>query len=191
MSFNPYDYMLWLRNNKLMFQYMDICNVTLTNDHGWTIEGESAFGYMNCYMTTGNLIRIIMPIKLPGFLPLEYCNKLIVELQDELEGVVALNYNPDVSNYSTDVVDSPYYIEYYFSVLAYDEEMFNACLIKFFQERTKVYEIFKELKTQFNIMKESVMNKEGGDNKDIWSFMQNLENSPGEDDELNSEGDNL
>jgi hypothetical protein len=90
---NPYEYMLSLRENKILFPYLEQCFVHFTDQEGWTIVGESIFGRCKIYMLSNDLIRIVLPIDLPKNYPVHNLAFLLLGIQSYSEGLITLEDN--------------------------------------------------------------------------------------------------
>jgi len=173
---NPYDLMLELRQNRILFQYMEH-NSVCCDDKGWVINGESEEGQLFIYNTTSNLLRFVMPIPVPKEIPPEALGKIVAGIQERIEGLLVINYET-VS------------IEYFIHATPYDAEGLDASLIKFCQERgdikkglNSVAESVKQIMKSMNL--EQVLkgpypssgssNKASAPNSSLWDTMSDLE----------------
>lgn len=186
---NPYELMLALRNNKILFQYLEYSAVIFDDKKGWTIHGESQEGELYIYPTTANVLRIVFPIPVPPEIPPEAMAKIVISAQERIEGILGVTKQS---------------LEYYTHVSLDDEEGMDAALIRFCHERKDIKDGLKEISASIKEMMEGMnsmmsMMKTGGaapkgeevpqtNSEDIWSTMADIEKnldekSEGEDEE--------
>lgn len=142
---DPYQLMLELRNNRILFQYMEEVSVSYDEDKGWTIHGESTEGDLFIYLTTSGVARFVMPIPVPLEITVDPLLKIISSAQAKLEGLLGVNLESDTL-----------VIEYYIHASLEDEEALDAALIKFTQERKEIKHALKELAANIRQMIKSM-----------------------------------
>jgi len=139
-NFNPYEYMLSIRNNKILFQYLEFCNVKFLEDKGWLIEGETSYGFSQIYPLSNHLIRIVLPIEVPLFISPDFLINIIMSVQPGLEGILSLSsLNPD-----------DLYLEYSMHVVSECNTSLTSALMKFLQEKQAIIKIFNTVTEDFS-----------------------------------------
>lgn len=141
--FNPYEFMLQLRNNKVLFQYLENAAVIFDSDKEWVINGESIFGHTEVYRTKGECLRIVLPIAVPSFMQPDVLQHIVNSLQGNLNGII-----------SPVIDEEKMYIEYYIHVpLVNFKAALDRILIEFLKDRADITKGFEDLEKEFNKMK--------------------------------------
>ena len=133
-EFNPYNYLLEIRENKVLFEYFRIGAVTFDDMKGWTITGESRHGHSEIYQLASNVLRLIISIPVPSIIPQHMLEHIIVKLQPTIEGLVGIDT-------STGKPVLQYYIHYSYK----DTKGLDATLIQFLSERDEIEDGFIEV----------------------------------------------
>lgn len=143
LEYNPYDYMLILRTNRILFQYLEYCSVHFSDNKGWIIQGESKEGLLEVYELVNSLIRVSIPIKVPNFINVAILSEILLGLQPTIEGLITI----DKLDESEDL-----YLIYSIHFDSKEEQSLDQCLIKFKQEEKQILEGFDLLKKDFEKM---------------------------------------
>lgn len=151
LKYNPYDYMLFLRENRILFQYLEYCSVQYNDTKGWVIQGESKEGILEIYELSNNLIRFSIPIKVPKFINLAILSEIILGLQPTIEGLVTIDMDEN---------SSELYLVYSLHVNPENSKSLDTCLIKFKQEEKEILEGFFTLEQDFNKMTNQLKSKQ-------------------------------
>jgi hypothetical protein len=189
---NPYDLMLKLRDNKLLFRYLEVASVTLDSNKGWVINGQSEEGMTEIYITKGDCFRIVLPIYVPEFISFEVLQKLILSIQENINGIITIDMEYECLNYFVHVpVDK-----------IIGEELTQA-LEEFFEERNEIKSGFNQLQQEYNKMRNAisqVMEKNNSEvaggqvnpnsNNSIWNDMENIDKSFEDDEDEDDENKN-
>lgn len=138
---DPYKLMLHLRDNKILFKYLEDVCIIHDDDNGWSIKGNSNEGSMYVYNTASGILRFVIPIPVPKEIPMEAIYRVTLSAQSSLDGILGI---------LTEKEDT--YIEYYIHSNVYDGGLDNA-LIRFLQERKELLAAFEDIKNSIkNIM---------------------------------------
>lgn len=144
MSYNPYDYMLEIRNNRILFQYLETAAVYFSDDTGWSIQGDSDLGKTEIYqLAGGEVIRITLPIPVPQFVTIDILHKIVDGLNTSIEGVCTVAEE-----------DNALFIEYHLHVIV-DGDL-DAPLLKFVAERNDINKGFNSLEEDYLKMKDQM-----------------------------------
>lgn len=143
LRYNPYDYMLTLRTNRILFQYLEYCSVHFSDTKGWIIQGESKEGLLEVYELVNNLIRISIPIKAPNFINVPILSEILLGLQPTIEGLITIDKLEE---------SNELYLIYSIHFDYNEEQSLDQCLIKFKQEEKQILEGFDSLKKDFEKM---------------------------------------
>jgi len=192
MSYNPYDYMLEVRNNRILFQYLETAAVYFSDDTGWSIQGDSDLGKTEIYqLAGGEVIRITLPIPVPQFVTIDILHKIVDGLNTSIEGVCTVAEE-----------DNALFIEYHLHVIV-DGDL-DVPLLKFIAERNDINKGFNSLeddylkmKDQMSTMMEGLMSKQPPQNPgdvnvttgdtpnmdSLWSDMENIDKRLEDDDD--------
>ena len=130
---DPYALMLELKENKILYRYLETSSVTTNPEIDWEIVGTTDSGITKIYSTSGSVLRFVMPIALPD-LPFGPLQKIINSIMNNIEGLVALEED-----------NGEFYIEYYFHVPMNDKRALDAALLTFVDEKRKIDEGFKDI----------------------------------------------
>lgn len=193
--FNPYKYMLEIRNNRILFQYLASSAVHFSDVTGWSIQGYSDHGRAEIYELSGGVVRFTLPIEVPEFITVEVLNKILDGLNGSIEGVLT-------------VYEDEYdlFIEYHLHTLFGNEESLDKALLKFIEEREEIKKGFKSLEEDYKKMKGAIMStmesmgnimndSSGGGNSSIgeppidsmdslWNDMDNIDKQSDDEDDL-------
>ena len=179
-NYNPYDYMLTLRDNKILFKYLEYCSVEFSDSKGWIIQGESKEGFLELYKLTNDLLRLSIPIPVPPFINTSILSDIILGLQGSIEGLVSI-----------DKIDSTneLYLMYSIHFNAEESQSLDKSLILFKQEEKQIIEGFDFLERDFKKLTMSLNNKSSTPNnnpseenlKQLWDDMDNIDKSFGEE----------
>jgi len=143
MSYNPYEFMLEVRNNRILFQYLETAAVYFTDDNGWSIQGDSDLGKTEIYqLTGGEVIRITLPIPVPHFITIDILHKIVDGLNTSIEGVCTV------------AEEEALFIEYHLHVTRFGE--LDTPLLKFLTERNDINKGFSSLEEDYLRMKDQV-----------------------------------
>jgi len=184
--------MLELRQNRILFQYMEEVSVNYDDDTGWTIQGNSTEGGMFIYETTAGLARFVMPIPVPKEISIDPLLKIVSSAQAKVEGLLGVNLESETL-----------VIEYYIHANLEDEKGLDAALIKFTQERKEIKNALEILVLNIREMVKgmngmmAMMNGDmtsnnrnapshmSSESEDVWSTMadieKNLDDTPDKD----------
>lgn len=188
---DPYQLMIELRNNRILFQYLEEVSVCYKEELDWTIKGESSEGTTYIYNTSAEVLRIVIPIRVPSEIPAEAVYKIVSSTQSKFEGILGV-----VSE------GGETFIEYYIHGLL--DQGLDAALIKFTQERRELNKGFegllqdiKEMMAGMQAMMGGMMGMTGkvpsnqpnglsaprptAEAEDIWSTMADIEKNIDED----------
>lgn len=182
---NPYQLMIELRNNRILFQYLEEVSISFKEDEqDWTIKGKSSEGTAYIQNTSSDVLRVILPIPVPKEIPTEAVYKIVMSTQSKFEGILGVVDEGDDT-----------FIEYYIHGLL--DEGLDAALIKFTQERRELKKGFATLLEDIKDMMAGMQAMMGGmmggrvpasapkspdygvppksESEDIWSTMADIE----------------
>ena len=143
--FNPYKYMLEIRNNRILFQYLDNAAVHFSDTTGWTIHGYSDEGETEIYEIAGGLIRFTLPIKVPDFITKDILHKILDGLNTSMEGITTIAEE-----------GGELFIEYHLhAIVDLDNKVLDKALMKFLEERKEIKQGFSSLKEDYEKMKDA------------------------------------
>lgn len=193
MQYNPYDYMLQLRNNRVLFQYLEVSAVNYTDELGWSITGHTKEGTTEIYETSSGVLRFTLPIPIPQFIKLETLQKIIEGLQPNIEGIVTAAEEEGIL-----------FIEYHLHSTT-DNDSLDKGLLKFLQERSEINKGFLELEQEYLRMEKAMNSMSEGlssmmnprkptsgrsqsqpgepDLSSLWSEMEEIDSRKDEDDD--------
>jgi len=176
---DPYQLMLSLRENKILFQYMENSSVHYDEDKGYLVKGVSDEGTMYAYEISSGVQRLILPIAVPPEIPTEALLKIITTAQSSLEGILGVVNEGEGT-----------FIEYYIHAIP-QSEGFDSALIKFTQERREIKKGFKGIVASIKEMMANMQDMMDGrmpdgrvssegpleepTTEDIWSTMADIE----------------
>lgn len=143
---NPYQYMLDIRNNRILFQYLTNAAVHFSDTTGWTIQGYSDHGKTEIYELEGGIIRMTLPIPVPEFMTKDILYKVLAGLNASIEGITTAAEE-----------DGELFIEYHLHINndCYDSDKDKA-LIKFVQEREEINQGFASLEKDYKEMQKAI-----------------------------------
>lgn len=138
--------MLEIRENKILFQYLENVSIYFSDDAGWSIQGESILGRTEIYLLSNEIIRITLPIMVPKFINLEILHKIVDNLNTSLEGVCTVSEE-----------EGNLFIEYHIHTINTKESL-DKGLLKFAIEKADILKGFSFLQKDFNNMKNQIKN---------------------------------
>lgn len=180
MNINPYDYMLELRNNKILFSYMAECFVMGFQDDGiteieWSINSKSSEGEMIVSPLVNNLFRLSLPIPCPNFMSVPMIGDILLGLQPTIEGLITISYKKSLIYFDYNITFDPF-----------NKESLDKALLLFLKERGEIKEGFTFLTQDFNKLQNlnpSTPEKSNEENlSSLWDVMEDIDNI--EDDNL-------
>lgn len=189
--YNPYDFMLKLRDNKVLFQYLENAAVAFDDEKGWVINGESFLGHTEIYVTDGDCLRLVLPILVPTFMQMDVLQRILLSLQKTTEGVLSICSD-----------DEEMYLEYYIHVpIENNVSSLDKALLKFLKERADINQGFNELEKEFekmkafmatmqdskDMMKDGIVNPNNPKESSLWDDMENIDKESFEDDDSSEE----
>ena len=145
MTFNPYDYMLSIKNNAILHPYLETSSVSHSTTTGWNIQGISKLGLTEIYQLSTGVIRITLPIRVPSFVNAEFIHNIVDKLNTTIEGVCG-----------TAVEDGELFIEYYIHTILHDDEGLDKGLITFLQEKKDIETGFDAIKQEINKVQDAM-----------------------------------
>jgi hypothetical protein len=172
-NINPYDYMLKLRNNKVLFSYMTECFVRGFQDDGitdleWMITGKSDEGELCISPVVNNLFRISLPILAPSFLSVPMIADILLGLQPTIEGLITFSHKKGLV-----------YFEYNFHINPNDDLSLDTALLLFLKERSEIKEGFKFLIQDFNNLQRKQSQENSQQNEEslnsLWDVMNDID----------------
>lgn len=180
-EFNLFDYMLKLRDNKILFYYLKTCAVNLDDDKGYIITGESKEGHFECYQLSNGIVRITLPIQLPFFFDNRLTSEVLVDLQPTLEGIITVSNNHNGS----------LYFEYSIHVDVNDDSTLDKALLTFIVEKEEIEQGLVVMTKDFAAMGKKIeANKqagqiiEDGENlNSLWDTIKEIEDSVEDEEE--------
>ena len=190
MSFDldPYQYMLLLRENKILYSYLERAGVTYNEERGWAIYGESSLGSTDIFYLNSGVIRMILPIQIPS-IPPEVLTKLLMSMQNDIEGILNLAIDSNTN--------SPY-LEYFIHIMPGDAEGLDRSLLLFLTEKKQIEVGFATIIDQFKNMKgfaegvsQMMNNRHEGEiknsNDSIWNVVDAIDKKEDEDEDEDDE----
>jgi hypothetical protein len=127
--------MLEIRNNRVLFQYLEVCSVNYSDEHGWSITGHTKEGRTEIYETAGGVLRFTLPIPVPQFVTISILQRILEGLQGNIEGLLTAAEE-----------DGAIFIEYH---LHSTNESLDKGLLKFVEERAEINKGFQELQQEY------------------------------------------
>jgi hypothetical protein len=174
----PYDHMMALKNNKVLFSYMETdCSIKVFEDpNDWVIVGKSKEGELNIMPLVNNLFRISIPIEAPLFVQPPMLGDILIGLQPTIEGLITITRSKGLT-----------YFNYNFDFDPYNIETLDSGLTLFLRERLEIKEGFDYLIEDFNRLQSmqapADQKVQGEDLNSLWNVMGEI------DDMLDSEDD--
>lgn len=144
MQYNPYEYMLHIRNNRVLFQYLEVSAVNFDEEHGWTITGQTKEGKTEIYEISSGVLRFTLPISVPSFVNMDMIHKILEGLQGTVEGLITAAEDED-----------GIFIEYHLHSTT-DDESLDKALLKFVQERAEINKGFDSLAEEYKRMERAM-----------------------------------
>lgn len=133
---NPYDLLLKLRDNRILFSYMETSAVYIEDD-AWTITGDSADGELRITLTESNTLRFAIPVSFPSTVPVNVLESLLSKLEQDFDGIL----KGEIDSTFGDLV-----LYYYIHIGLSDLDTYlDASLIRFKQDKRAMQSNFAEL----------------------------------------------
>lgn len=92
---SPYELLIELRENKILYQYFATGAVIIKEDNSWVITGESDQGEARVIQLSSGVLRITLPLYVDPKLPLEALEKVILGMQETMEGILMMEFTDD------------------------------------------------------------------------------------------------
>ena len=140
----PYKLLLKLRDNKILFSYMETVAVYVEDDT-WTIIGDSDDGELRVSLTESNVLRVALPIAIPSKLPLQVLEDVLTKMEPDFDGLLKAELDPQFDNFVL-----YYYI--HVAVVDYEKDLDRA-LIRFQQDKRNIIKVFSDLTRSINNFK--------------------------------------
>lgn len=188
MNINPYDYMLELKNNKILFSYMTECFITKClddddiNSPEWTIGSKSSEGEMTIYPLINDLFRLSLPIPCPHFLSPPMTADILIGLQPTIQGLITFNYEKSLMSFDYNLTYDPL-----------NKQSLDKALLLFLRERGEIKNGFKYLIEDFNKHNKSINNPNNLPNSSVeqnlsslWDVMEDIDNLEDDGEDLDS-----
>ena len=188
---NPYDLLLKLRDNRILFSYMETSAVYIEDDT-WTITGDSAEGELRITLTESNTLRFAIPVSFPSTVPVNVLESLLSKLEQDFDGILKGELDPTFG----DLV-----LYYYIHIGLSDLDTYlDPSLIRFKQDKRAMQSNFAELSLTMKKFSDafykpnSKFNKNSSEpksNKDnIWDRISELDKKLSEEDSKKEDEDN-
>jgi len=168
-EFNPYEYMLEIRNNRVLFQYLENASVNFSDNEGWSIQGISDEGITEIYEVAGALVRLTLPISVPEFITVDVLHRIVDGLNTSIEGICTVAEENDAL-----------FLEYHIHINPFNPGSLDAALLKFVGERSDIRKGFQSLAEEYNQMKEKVNDMMEGLGQAMSGIGANPSTAPGD-----------
>lgn len=177
---DPYKLLLELRDNKILFSYMDTVAVYVEDDQ-WFIIGDSDEGELKINLTGSNVLRLGIPVSVPSELPPAVLEDVLTKMEPEFDGLLKAEL---------DVTFKEYIIYYYIHVGLSDlDEDLSTALIRFKQDKRNIDKalnsVLKTLnKVKFDLSQSLTKEPNSSSSNNIWDDMNKLDKEfPSDQDE--------
>lgn len=88
---NPYQLLLLIRENRLLFKYFEVGSVVIKEDESWNILGVGEVGESSLRELSSGVLQFKLPISLPETLPISaLVNMISILNEDDLEGMCSI-----------------------------------------------------------------------------------------------------
>jgi hypothetical protein len=176
-NINPYDYMLSLRDNKILFSYMTECSVkNFQDDDDWLISGKSSEGELLVAPLINDFFRLSIPILAPAFISPTMIGDILLGLQPTIEGLMSFVYK-----------EGKIYFNYNICFDPNNRQSLDKSLLLFLREREEIKDGFKYLIQDYNrIQNMAPQNSDNSPDEDLnslWDVMNGIDNLDDENSE--------
>ena len=89
---NPYELLVELRENKVLYQFFETGAVILKDNGDWMLSGESDTGEARVHELATGVLRISLPLYVDKELPLPALEKIILSMQENMEGILMVEF---------------------------------------------------------------------------------------------------
>lgn len=184
---DPYQLLLELRENKILFSYMDTVAVYVEDDQ-WFIIGDSNDGELKISLTASKVLRVGLPIPLPKVIPPAVLEDVLTKIEPEFDGLLKAELDPEFGDY----------VLYYYIHVGLDNlsEDLNTSLIRYKQDKRSIDKSFSDIIKTVNKFKSNfteALNKTSSPKpkSNIWDDMDKIdkEYKPNEDKDFEDDGE--
>ena len=183
---NPYELLIYLREKKILFKYLETSGVYLEANNEWVITGETEEGFTSINLLSTDILRISLPIIVEEPIPNSALEKLLFSLQENIEGILLINL---------DSTNKPI-IQYLIHTTIDGLDM---GLLKFIQDKKNIFNSIENsfnalsrmsnsIKQEDNLNPINSVNKDGH-NSSVWNVIENIDKQSDEDENENEEED--
>ena len=165
---NPYELLLDLKNNRILFSYMETSAIYLEGTD-WVIIGDSGVGELRISVTASNTLRVAIPIMFPKNIPLAVLESILTKIEPELDGLLKGEEDTTFGG-----VSLFYYIHVGFS--NYDKDL-DTALIRFLQDKRTLETSLRDISKTINKLAMPVKNNSNSAKSlnNIWDDINNID----------------
>lgn len=166
--------MLSLRDNKILFSYMNECSVMGFQDDSiieldWVISCKSSEGELLISPLVNDLFRLSIPILAPAFISPPMIGDILLGLQPTIEGLISFSYK-----------EGKLYFDYNICFDPYNKQSLDKSLLLFLKEKAEIKEGFNYLIQDYNrLQKLSHQNSNEPSEESLnslWDVMKDIDN---------------
>lgn len=180
---NPYELLLELRENKILFSYMETSAVYV-EDNDWSIIGDGASGELRINITCSNTLRLGIPLAIPTGLPLNILDSALSKLEFGLDGLL---------KGETDSTFGGLTLYYYIHVGMHQyKEDLNKALLRFLQDKRLIDKTLSDISKTINSFKKSApanLNSNTSPDSTIWDDIDKLDKNFTQEDSEETDDD--
>lgn len=175
---DPYNLLLELRENKILYSYMNTVAVYVDEDDSWIIIGDSNDGELRINQTNTDVLRVALPIEIPSPLPDAVVNEILVKLQEDLDALLKIE---------VDIQFGHSVLYYYIHITLPNKRGLDKALIQFAQDRRSIKNVFSDLIRSVASLKNSMMDNLKSSQSStpqgskLWDEIQELDNKFNDD----------